>query len=243
MAIPLENATPMTMLAERFYVESREIKLERVPVPVPGPGEVRIKVAYCGICHSDLSLIDGHFPSRLPVITQGHEVSGWIDEIGPGVSGWEVGDAVIPSAGRTCTACRNCRRGNFGECLALQLMAFSFDGGWAEYVVVGATGLTRVPEGVPMDQAAILADAVSTPLPPSSGPPRCIWPVPWVSGAWVGWAATWCSCASSPERCRSSPSTSTTRHWCAPVGWERTSPSGPTTPSWVPRSRRRPEAG
>jgi len=164
MAIPLENATPMTMLAERFYVESREIKLERVPVPVPGPGEVRIKVAYCGICHSDLSLIDGHFPSRLPVITQGHEVSGWIDEIGPGVSGWEVGDAVIPSAGRTCTACRNCRRGNFGECLALQLMAFSFDGGWAEYVVVGATGLTRVPEGVPMDQAAILADAVSTPF-------------------------------------------------------------------------------
>ncbi|MFZ2261768.1 MAG: zinc-binding dehydrogenase, partial [Luteococcus japonicus] len=78
--------------------------------------------------------------------------------------GWEVGDAVIPSAGRPCTTCRNCRRGNFAECLALQLMAFSFDGGWAEYVVVGATGLTRVPEGVPMDQAAILADAVSTPF-------------------------------------------------------------------------------
>lgn len=49
MTIPLENATPRTMLAERFHVESREIKLEQVPVPVPGPGEVRIKVAYCGI--------------------------------------------------------------------------------------------------------------------------------------------------------------------------------------------------
>lgn len=153
-----------TMLAERFYADTRKITLEQVPIPVPGPGQVRIKVAYCGICHSDLSLIDGNFPSQVPVITQGHEVSGWIDQLGPGVAGWEVGDAVIPSAGRACLVCRNCRRGNFGDCLRLQLMAFAFDGGWAEYVVVNATGLTRVPDGVPMDQAAILADAVSTPF-------------------------------------------------------------------------------
>jgi len=153
-----------TMLAERFYADTREVKLEQVPVPHPGHGEVRIKVEYCGICHSDLSLIDGNFPAQLPVVTQGHEISGYIDEVGPGVHGWEVGDAVIPSAGRPCRRCRNCQRGNFADCLALQLMAFAFDGGWAEYVVVGATGLTRVPDGLPMDQAAILADAVSTPF-------------------------------------------------------------------------------
>lgn len=153
-----------TMLAERFYADTREVKLEQIPVPHAGPGEVRIKIAYCGICHSDLSLIDGNFPSTLPVVTQGHEISGYIDEIGPGVHGWEIGDAVIPSAGRACRQCRNCRRGNFADCLSLQLMAFAFDGGWAEYVVVGAVGLTRVPEGLPMDQAAILADAVSTPF-------------------------------------------------------------------------------
>lgn len=153
-----------TMLAERFYADERRITLEELPIPVPGPGQVRIKVAYCGICHSDLSLIDGNFPARIPVVTQGHEVSGHIDALGPGVTGWSEGDAVIPSAGRACLACRNCRRGNFADCLNLQLMAFDFDGGWAEYLVVNATGLTRVPDGVPMDQAAILADAVSTPF-------------------------------------------------------------------------------
>lgn len=153
-----------TMLAERFYAETREVKLEEIPIPEPGPGQVRIKVAYCGICHSDLSLIDGNFPARLPVVTQGHEVSGFIDRLGPGVLGWNEGDAVIPSAGRACLKCRNCRRGNFADCMQLELMAFAFDGGWAEYVVVNAVGLTKVPKGVPMDQAAILADAVSTPF-------------------------------------------------------------------------------
>ncbi|MCH8611591.1 zinc-binding dehydrogenase [Arsenicicoccus dermatophilus] len=153
-----------TMLAERFYADAREVRLEQVPVPRPGPGQVRIKVAYCGICHSDLSLVDGTFRAPLPVVTQGHEVSGWIDELGPGVQGWAVGDPVIPSAGRACLACRNCRRGNFADCLDLRLMAFHFDGGWAEHLIAPATGLTRVPVGVPMDQAAILADAVSTPF-------------------------------------------------------------------------------
>ncbi len=153
-----------TMLAERFYAEGRRVELEEVPIPEPGPGQVRLKIAYCGICHSDLSLIEGTFPPLLPVVTQGHEISGYIDAVGKGVIGWEIGDAVIPSAGRPCRRCRNCLRGNFADCHQLELMAFQYDGGWAEYVVVNATGLTRVPEGVPMDQAAILADAVSTPF-------------------------------------------------------------------------------
>lgn len=55
-----EQTTATTMLAERFYAATKEIKLEHIPIPTPGPGEVLIKVAYCGICHSDLSLIDGN---------------------------------------------------------------------------------------------------------------------------------------------------------------------------------------
>ncbi|MBO3143659.1 zinc-binding dehydrogenase [Dermatophilus congolensis] len=153
-----------TMLAERFNANTGSITIEELPIPTPGPGQVRLKVAYCGICHSDLSLINGNFPVRTPIVTQGHEVSGYIDALGPGVTGWSIGDPVIPSAGRACLTCRKCRRGDFLNCLAIQLMAFDFDGGWAEYVIVNAIGLTRVPEGVPMDQAAILADAVSTPF-------------------------------------------------------------------------------
>jgi len=155
-----------TMRAQRFRKATREWAVEDVPVPEPGPGEVLVKVAYCGICHSDLSLIDGVFiaPNTPDVITQGHEASGTIAALGPGVTGWAVGDRVIPAAGRPDLTCEYCRRGDFVHCANLQLMAFAYDGGWAEYTVASALGCTRVPDEVPLDQAAILADAVSTPF-------------------------------------------------------------------------------
>jgi len=70
---------------------------------------------------------------------------------------------VIVAAGRPCGDCPNCRRGDTGTCLRMQLMAFAYDGAWAEYTVALAGGLTRVPDNVSLEQAAILADAVSTP--------------------------------------------------------------------------------
>lgn len=153
-----------TMRAERFYADSRTVAVEDVPIPEPGPGEVLVKVAFCGICHSDLSLINGTFPAQRPVVTQGHEASGTIAKLGPGVTGWAEGDRVVLAAGRPCTECPNCRRGDIGNCLRIQLMAFAFDGAWAQYTVAQAVGLTRVPDNVPLEQAAILADAVSTPF-------------------------------------------------------------------------------
>jgi threonine dehydrogenase-like Zn-dependent dehydrogenase len=153
-----------TMRAERFYADSKTIAVENIPIPEPGPGEVLVKVAFCGICHSDLSLINGTFPPQRPVVTQGHEASGTIAKLAPDVTGWAVGDRVIIAAGRPCTACPNCRRGDIANCLRIQLMAFAYDGAWAEYTVAQAVGLTRVPDNVPLEQAAILADAVSTPF-------------------------------------------------------------------------------
>jgi D-arabinose 1-dehydrogenase-like Zn-dependent alcohol dehydrogenase len=155
-----------TMRAQRFYQATRQWAVEDVPIPEPGPGEVLVEVAYCGICHSDLSLIDGVFggPGFPEVVTQGHEASGTIAAVGEGVVGWAEGDRVIPAAGRPCGVCAFCLKGRFGECANIQLMAFNYDGAWAEYTIAQAFGLTRVPDEVPMDQAAILADAVSTPF-------------------------------------------------------------------------------
>jgi D-arabinose 1-dehydrogenase-like Zn-dependent alcohol dehydrogenase len=65
---------------------------------------VLVKVEFCGICHSDLSLIDGTIPALLPEVTQGHEASGTIAKVGAGVTGWTEGDRVVPSAGRPCAA-------------------------------------------------------------------------------------------------------------------------------------------
>ncbi len=153
-----------TMRAERFYADTKTVALEDVPIPEPGEGEVLVKVAFCGICHSDLSLINGTFPAQRPVVTQGHEASGTIAKLGPGVTGWAEGDRVVVAAGRPCQQCPNCRRGDLSNCMFIQLMAFAYDGGWAEYTVAQAVGLTRVPDNVPLEQAAILADAVSTPF-------------------------------------------------------------------------------
>ena len=153
-----------TMRAERFYADTKTVALEDVPIPEPGPGEVLVKVAFCGICHSDLSLINGTFPAQRPVVTQGHEASGTIAKLGPDVTGWSEGDRVVLAAGRPCLECPNCRRGDMSNCLRIQLMAFAYDGAWAEYTVALVAGLTRVPDNVPLEQAAILADAVSTPF-------------------------------------------------------------------------------
>jgi D-arabinose 1-dehydrogenase-like Zn-dependent alcohol dehydrogenase len=153
-----------TMRAERFYADTKTVALEDIPIPEPGPGEVLVRVAFCGICHSDLSLIDGTFPAQIPVVTQGHEASGTIAKLGPDVTGWAEGDRVIVAAGKPCMVCANCRRGDITNCLQPQVMAFAYDGAWAEYTVAQAAGLTRVPGNVPLEQAAILADAVSTPF-------------------------------------------------------------------------------
>ncbi|OBB91785.1 zinc-binding dehydrogenase [Mycobacterium sp. 852002-30065_SCH5024008] len=153
-----------TMRAERFYADTKRVALEDVPIPEPGPGEVLVKVAFCGICHSDLSLINGTFPAQRPVVIQGHEASGTIAKLGPEVTGWAEGDRVVVAAGRPCQKCANCRRGDVVNCLRIQLMAFAYDGAWAEYTLAQAAGLTRVPDNVPLEQAAILADAVSTPF-------------------------------------------------------------------------------
>ena len=153
-----------TMRAERFHAETKSVVLEDIAIPAPGPGEVLVKVAFCGICHSDLSLINGTFPAQRPVVTQGHEASGTIAALGAGVTGWAEGDRVVVAAGRPCQNCPNCRRGDLANCLRMQLMAFAYDGAWAEYTVAQVIGLTRVPDNVPLEQAAILADAVSTPF-------------------------------------------------------------------------------
>ena len=75
-----------TMRAEHFYADSKKIAVEDVPIPEPGAGEVLVKVAFCGICHSDLSLINGTIPAQVPVVTQGHEASGTIAKLGPEVT-------------------------------------------------------------------------------------------------------------------------------------------------------------
>ncbi|MFF3453930.1 zinc-binding dehydrogenase [Streptomyces sp. NPDC002730] len=153
-----------TMRAARFDPATGELTVQDVPVPRPAPGQALVKVAACGICHSDLSLLNGVFRTALPAITPGHEAAGVIAELGGPTPGWQQGDRVVLHAGRACGACPACVSGVApDDCERLQIMAFDFDGAWAEYVLVPVASMVRVPESIPLEQAAVLADAVSTP--------------------------------------------------------------------------------
>ncbi len=126
-------------------------------IPTPSAGQVRIKVHACGICHSDSFTKEGTFPGvQLPRVP-GHEVIGVIDAMGPGVPDWREGQRVgVGWHGGHCGHCQSCRRGDFITCATGQIPGISFDGGYAEYIVVPFSVLALVPDALSSATAAPL---------------------------------------------------------------------------------------
>jgi alcohol dehydrogenase, propanol-preferring len=114
--------------------------------PGPGPGQVLVKVAACGVCRTDLHVVDGDLTQpRLPIIP-GHEIVGRVEAIGAGVEGLTLGDRVgIPWLGHTCGHCSFCRRQQENLCDAPLFTGYQIDGGYAEYAVAEAAYCFRLP--------------------------------------------------------------------------------------------------
>jgi alcohol dehydrogenase, propanol-preferring len=103
--------------------------LER-PDPIPGDGEIRVKVSACGVCRTDLHVVDGELPSIKYPIVPGHEIVGRVDLVGGNVATHRVGDRVgIPWLGYTCGVCRFCREGMENLCDRPQFTGYTRDGG------------------------------------------------------------------------------------------------------------------
>lgn len=151
------------MRAARYNAESKKLFIADVPEPEPGPLDVVVKIEACGICLSDVHLIDGSIPPIVPEVTPGHEPAGTVHKTGDLVAGWKQGDRVVLNGGKPCGVCANCAIGRLEECLQFNIMGFHYDGSWADYVVVPYYAMSRLPEGLPFEQCAILADAVATP--------------------------------------------------------------------------------
>lgn len=145
--------------------------LVEVERPTPGPGEVLLKIAGAGACHSDVAMFHDFEEGTNPLIrkgfTLGHENSGWVEEVGEGVSGFEKGDAYLVYGPIGCKRCRACSRGQDTYCehpgdVGYMAVGIGRDGGMAEYMTVPATNLIPLGDADPVD-AAPLADAALTP--------------------------------------------------------------------------------
>ncbi len=157
------------------------ILCDDVEIEDPRAGQVRVKVSYCGLCHSDVSMINGTFPCPLPIVL-GHEAAGIVDAVGADVTGLAPGDPVVLTPCPPCGRCYWCVRGEASLCaesIGLQTSTFADGttglsragkrvhrglnvGAFGEYVVTDARGAVKIPGGVPLDVACVIGCAVQT---------------------------------------------------------------------------------
>ncbi|XP_076164139.1 sorbitol dehydrogenase [Ptiloglossa arizonensis] len=142
-----------------FDVTKKTLALRRAEVPEPQPHEVRIRVAYSGICGTDLHILEGSFPCKKEgFLVLGHEFSGTVDALGSAVISLKVGQKVVVDPNSGCNTCDYCHSGNYHFCSAggiKNTIGIHRDGGWATHAVVPETQVYVLPEGVQMHQAAL----------------------------------------------------------------------------------------
>jgi 6-hydroxycyclohex-1-ene-1-carbonyl-CoA dehydrogenase len=153
------------MKAAVFYAAHEPLRVETWPDPEPGPGEVLVRVAACGVCHTDLHYIDHGVPTfKQPPVVLGHEISGTVAGLGPGTNGrWREGDRVLLPAVYGCGQCAMCRTGRENICERMAMFGNHVDGGYAEYLLAPAKDLLALPPEIPLVEGAIIADATTTP--------------------------------------------------------------------------------
>lgn len=136
------------MLAMVLDAPGRPLAARELPVPEPAPGEVLVRVSACGVCRTDLHLVDGELPGpKLPVVP-GHEIAGTVERLGAGVSGLAPGDRVgVPWLGATCGTCPSCRSGRENLCDRPLFTGYTRDGGFAEWAVADARYCFPLPDG------------------------------------------------------------------------------------------------
>jgi propanol-preferring alcohol dehydrogenase len=142
--------------------EGPEIRIEEVPEPQSGPGQIRVAVQAAGVCGTDLHAAHGRLPVPVSPVIMGHEGAGIVETLGEGVTNFSVGDRVLLLPSETCGTCSACERGHLGLCPRAQIFGMARDGTFAEKIVAPASCVMPLPDAVPFEHGAILADAVAT---------------------------------------------------------------------------------
>lgn len=138
--------------------------VEDIEVPKLYPDEVLIRVAGCGICSTEIAHLDLGAPTvKNPPIVLGHEISGTVVDKGYNVTGADKGDRVLLPIYFTCGKCPNCRTGRENLCYAMKILGNHIDGGFAEYTKAPAKDVFVLPPDIPLEDACIITDCVTTP--------------------------------------------------------------------------------
>jgi len=138
---------PESMQAMVLQHAGAPLAQRTVPKPVPGPGEVRIAVSVCGVCRTDLHIVDGELAHPKAALIPGHEIVGTVESCGPGVTAPAPGERVgVPWLGWTCGACLFCLHGQENLCDRPGFTGYTRDGGYAEYVICDARYCLPIPE-------------------------------------------------------------------------------------------------
>ena len=139
---------PKTMRAMLLDAPGKPLRLAELPIPEPGPGQVMIQVHACGVCHTDLHILDGELPQpKLPLVL-GHQIVGTVVKAGAGALRFNAGDRVgVPWLGATDGTCRYCRHGQENLCEHPTFTGYTIDGGFAEYTVANERFCFPLPHG------------------------------------------------------------------------------------------------
>ena len=141
----------------RYHGDGKGLVAEDLACPEPSAGQVRVRVAVCGVCRTDLHLIDDELPDPQLPIVPGHEIVGRVDALGEGVHDLEIGQRVgIPWLGWTCGECAPCRRGRENLCERARFTGYQIDGGYAEFAVADARFCFPIPDAYDDVEAAPL---------------------------------------------------------------------------------------
>jgi len=152
------------MRAAIFHASGEPLHVGDWPDPTPGPDEILVRVAACGLCHTDLHYIDHGVPTaKQPPLILGHEATGTVAQVGAYVTNLAVGDRVLLPAVLPCGSCFACRTGRENICLHMRMFGNDVDGAYAEYVTAPAKDVFMLPDELPLIEGCIIADAVTTP--------------------------------------------------------------------------------
>ena len=145
------------LLGKSADIQTKPLAWIELPAPEPGSGEVRLRVQVCGVCRTDLHIVEGELPPAKRPVIPGHEVVGYVDRVGRNVRTIKEGDRVgIAWLQRVCGRCEFCTSKRENLCPSAQFTGYHVDGGYAEYAVVPESFAYPIPKAFPDDEVAPL---------------------------------------------------------------------------------------